>query len=745
MTSTVPDPAEAAVAQQAALTGGASFWSTNEAGTTAAFTLHDGPHGLRKQTGETDHLGIGESVPATCFPPAVGLAQTWSTALAGEVGAALGRECRAENVGVLLGPGVNIKRDPRGGRNFEYFSEDPYLTGELGAAWVNGLQAQGVGASVKHFAANNAENDRMRASSDIDPRTLREIYLRGFARIVAAARPWTIMCSYNRLNGVRVSEDRWLLTEVLREQWGFDGVVVSDWGAVRDRVAAVAAGVDLAMPGPDPRGAERITAAVARGELPAASVEQAAGRVAALSARIAAARRQPAASADRDAHHALAARIAAHAIVLLRNENALLPLRPATPAVVIGEFARTPRYQGGGSSHVNPTRLDIPLDEIRRVAGADLPFAAGFTTDGSGDAGALRREAVELAGSAEVAIVFLGVDAGQESEGFDREHIDLPGEQLTLLREIAAVQPNIVVVLSHGGVLRLTPVAELAPAVLDGALLGQAGGTAIAEVLYGVVNPSGKLAETVPARLADVPSYLEFPGEFSHTRYAEGLFVGYRWYDARAIEVGFPFGHGLSYTTFGYSDLRLTNTADGLTATVAVTNTGDRAGREIVQFYAGLPGSAITRAVRELKGFAEITLDPGQSADVTVTIRREDLAYWNIRTDGWVVEPGDYEIAAAASSADLRLRGTVTVTGDTVPVTVDADTTLGELLADPAAAAAVVPLLQEMMPADRDPAPLGMDLARMVMSIPLGMLAAFAGGDATELVEQIRKAVAAND
>ncbi|WP_019925113.1 glycoside hydrolase family 3 C-terminal domain-containing protein [Nocardia sp. BMG111209] len=741
MTSTVPDhTGDSAVAQQAALTGGASFWSTREVGGTAAFTLHDGPHGLRKQTGETDHLGIGESVPATCFPPAVALAQTWSVASAGEVGAALGRECRAEGVGVLLGPGVNIKRDPRGGRNFEYLSEDPYLTGELGAAWVNGLQAQGVGASVKHFAANNAENDRMRASSDIDPRTLREIYLRGFARIVRAARPWTVMCSYNRLNGVRVSEDRWLLTEVLRGEWGFDGVVVSDWGAVRDRPAAVAAGVDLAMPGPDPGGDERIVAAVARGELPAAAVERAAGRVAALSARIAAAG-APEAGFDRDAHHALAARIAARAIVLLRNENELLPLDRAQSAVVIGEFARTPRYQGGGSSHVNPTRLDIPLDEIRRVAGSEVPFAAGFTTDGSGDAAALRREAVELARSAEVAVLFLGVDAGQESEGFDRDHLELPGEQLTLLREIAAVQGNIVVVLAHGGVLRLTPVTELAPAILDGALLGQAGGSAIAEVLYGVVNPSGKLAETVPARLEDVPSYLEFPGGFSHTRYAEGLFVGYRWYDARGIEVAFPFGHGLSYTTFGYTDLRLESGEDGITATVAVTNTGTRAGREIVQFYAGLPGSAHTRAVRELKGFAEVTLEPGQTADVTVAIRREDLAYWDIRIDDWVVEPGDYEIAAAASGADLRLRRTVTVTGDTVPLSVDGDTTLGELLADPAAAAAVIPLLQQMMPADGGGTALGMDIARMVMSIPLGMLASFAGGDAGDLVDRIRTAV----
>ncbi|MCX4098496.1 glycoside hydrolase family 3 C-terminal domain-containing protein [Nocardia sp. alder85J] len=741
MTSTVPDP-DPVITQQAAATSGASFWSTKQLDSAAAFALHDGPHGLRKQTGTTDHLGIGESVPATCFPPAVGLAQTWSVALAREVGAALGRECRAENVGVLLGPGVNIKRDPRGGRNFEYLSEDPHLTGALGAAWVTGLQEQGAGASVKHFAANNAENDRMRSSSDIDPRTLREIYLRGFERIVRDARPWTIMCSYNRLNGVRVSEDRWLLTDVLRGEWGFTGAVVSDWGAVRNRPAALAAGVDLAMPGPDPRGDERIVAAVAAGELPAATVARAAGRLGELSARIAT---QPGVPVDRDAHHALAARIAAHAIVLLRNENALLPLDPGRSVAVIGEFARTPRYQGGGSSHVNPTRLDIPLDEIRRLAATEVPFATGFTTDGGGDAAALRREAVDLAAAASVAVLFLGVAAGQESEGFDRDHIELPADQLTLLREIAAVQPDTVVVLSHGGVLRLAPVARLAPAILDGALLGQAGGTAIAEVLYGVVNPSGKVAETVPARLEDVPSYLEFPGEFSHTRYAEGLFVGYRWYDARAIEVTFPFGHGLSYTSFEYSDLRLTTTGAGLTATVAVTNTGSRTGREVVQFYAGLPGSAITRAVRELKGFAEITLEPGETADVAVLLRREDLCYWDIRTESWLLESGDYEIVAAASSADLRLRGTVTVIGDTVPLSIGEDTTLGEVLADPAAAAMVVPLLQQMMPAGGEQTALGMDLARMMLSIPLGMLASFAGGDGPDLVEQIAKAVGTPD
>ncbi|MGY1773159.1 glycoside hydrolase family 3 C-terminal domain-containing protein [Blastococcus sp. SYSU D00813] len=724
---TTPDPI--APADAAALSSGASFWTTTAVGDTASFWLTDGPHGVRRQAGSPDHLGLAASEPATCFPPAVGLAQSWDPELAGEVGAALGRECQAQGVGVLLGPGVNIKRDPRGGRNFEYLSEDPVLTGTLAAAWVRGVQGEGVGTSLKHFAGNEAEHDRMRASSDVDERPLREVYLRAFQRVVEQARPWTVMAAYNKVNGVYATEDRWLLTDVLRSEWGFDGVVVSDWGAVSDRVAAVAAGLDLTMPGPDHDGDAALVAAVADGRLDHAALQRAGRAVADLAARVAAGRR-PEATFDADAHHELARRAAARCVVLLRNEDAVLPLGPQRSVAVVGEFAEQPRYQGGGSSHVNPTRVDVPLEELRARLG-EVAYARGFTTDGSGDADALRAEAVETARASDVAVLFVGLAAKQESEGFDREDVELPADQLQLVREVAAAQPRTVLVLSHGGVVRLAPVVDLVPAVVDGGLLGQGGGAALADVLTGAVNPSGKLAETVPQRLQDVPAYLDFPGGFSRHRYSEGLFVGHRWYDARGIDVTFPFGHGLSYTTFEVGGLRLTAADEGVTATVTVTNTGDRAGREVVQFYVGVPGSAVQRPVRELKGFAGVTLEPGESREVTVLLRRADLEHWHPKAQRWVLEPGEYAVWAGVSSRDLRATATVAVAGEEVRLPVTDETTLGELMADPEAAASIAPMLGAFGQAG-DGEVLGMDMARMLGSIPLGRLRAFGGARTAE-------------
>ncbi|MGI5120077.1 glycoside hydrolase family 3 C-terminal domain-containing protein [Marinactinospora thermotolerans] len=717
--------------ERAALGSGADFWTTKAVGPVPAISLTDGPHGVRKQTGASDHLGLSASIPATCFPPAVGLGQSWDPELVERVGAALGDESQAAGVNVLLGPGVNIKRDPRCGRNFEYYSEDPLVSGVLGAAWVKGLQSRGVGASVKHFAANNAEHDRMRSSSDIDPRTLREIYLRAFQRVVEEARPWTVMCSYNRINGTYAGENAWLLTSVLRDEWGFDGVVVSDWGAVRDRVASVAAGLDLEMPATGGVSDARVVAAVAAGELDAAAVDRSARRVARLAARAAEGAREGA-TFDVDAHHALAREAAGRGVVLLKNDGALLPLAPGGSIAVIGEFAQAPRYQGGGSSHVNPTRLDVPLDEVRRLAGdGDVSFSPGFTTDGSGDAEALRAEAVRAAAAARTAVVFLGLAARQESEGFDREHIELPREQVELLEAVVRAQPRTVVVLSHGGVLRLAPVAELAPAILDGALLGQAGGGAIADVLFGVVNPSGRLTETVPVRLEDSPAYLSFPGEHGHVLYGERIFVGYRWYDARGLEVTFPFGHGLSYTEFTYSGLELAPSEAGVAVRLTVSNTGTRAGREVVQVYAGLPASEVARAPRWLAGFAGVTLDPGESRTVELLLRREDLAYWDVRQDRWVVEGGDYVISVGASSRDLRLTGTVALDGDGVRPPLTLESTLGEVLADPVAG----PVLMEAMSGSALPgvagdegADLGMDMQRMMASIPIDRMVAFSGG-----------------
>jgi len=727
--------------QKAALGSGADFWTTKAVGDLPSIMMTDGPHGLRKQGEATDHLGIGASLPATCFPPAVGLAQTWDPALAEAVGAALGRECQANDVQVLLGPGVNLKRSPLGGRNFEYFSEEPLLAGVLGAAWVRGLQAEGVGASLKHFALNNQETDRMRSSSDVDPRPLRELYLRAFQRVVQDAAPWTVMCSYNRVNGVQVAHDPFLLTRVLREEWGFSGVVVSDWGAVADRVASIAAGLDLQMPGGDPGPDAAVVEAVGSGRLAPEALGASADRVARL-VRTAHASRVEGATVDEGAHHELARAVARRAIVLLKNDDAVLPLAPAGAIAVIGEFARTPRYQGGGSSHVTPTRLDVPLDELRAAAPeAEISFAAGFTVDGTGARPELEAEAVQIAAAADVAVVFLGLDAAQESEGFDREDIELPAEQLALLEAVVTAQPRTVVVLSHGGVLRLAPVAALAPAILDGGLLGQAGGGAIADVLLGAANPSGRLAETVPVRLQDTPAYLSFPGEDSHVRYGEGLFVGYRWYDARELDVAFPFGHGLSYTTFAYDSLALSSEPEGIRVRVTVSNTGDRAGREVVQAYASLPGSAVQRPVRWLAGFGSIELGPGESGEVEILVERRDLEHWSIALDRFVLEGGSYRIEVGASSRDLRASGEVELAGDAVRAPLTMDSTLGEVLAHPVAGPIVAQQLGALPMAAGDAPALGTDMMRMMASIPIGRIVAFAQGQVTR--EQLEQLLAA--
>jgi beta-glucosidase len=735
---------------RAALGSGRNFWTTKAAGDVPSITVSDGPHGLRKQAEAGDHVGISGSLPATCFPPAAGLGQSWDPELVERVGQALGQECQAEDVQVLLGPGINIKRSPLGGRNFEYYSEDPLVSGTLGAAWIRGVQREGVGVSLKHFALNNQEHDRMRASSDVDPRPLREVYLRGFRRAVTEAQPWTVMCSYNRVNGVLASQDPFLLTQVLREEWGFRGVVFSDWGAVHDRVAAVAAGLDLQMPGDGGAGDAEVVAAVQAGLLDPAVVDRAAGRVAELSRRGRAEHRDGV-TYDRDAHHALAREAAGRSIVLLRNEGALLPLGQTGSIAVIGEFARTPRYQGGGSSHVNPTHLDVPLEAIREAAGAAaVTFAPGFTVDdGDGGDRDLAAEAVAAAAGASTAIVFLGLGPDQESEGFDRTDIELPAEQLELLAAVAAAQPRTVAVLSHGGALRLSPVVRSAAAILDGALLGQAGGSALAEVLFGAVNPSGKLTETAPARLADTPAFLDFPGEHQHVRYGEGLFVGYRWYDARDLEVTYPFGHGLSYTSFGYGDLSLAADGDAIVATVPVTNTGGRPGREVVQAYVAVPGSAQVRVPRTLGGFAGVELGPGETRDVMIRIERTELEYWDIRVDRFVLEPGRYQVWAGSSSRDLRASATVELTGETVRLPLTLESTLSEVLAYPAAAAVITEAMTGLLPAgDGDGASagdgagdgggLGVDTLRLLADVPVERLTGLSGGSVTrDQLEQL--------
>lgn len=709
-------------AEQAALTSGLDMWHTTPVGDVPSITMTDGPHGVRKQAADAKDLITGE--PATCFPPAVALGSSWDPELVRRVGVALGEECLAMGVSVLLGPGINLKRTPLGGRNFEYYAEDPLLTGVLAVEWVKGLQSTGVGASLKHFAVNSQETDRMRVSADVDERTLRELYLRAFQRVVREARPWTVMCAYNRVNGVFASEHHWLLTEVLRGEWGFEGVVVSDWGAVVDRVAAVAAGLDLTMPGPDPAGDRALEAAVADGRLDPDALKASAARVEALVRKSV---RPADATYDEAAHHALAREAAGRSIVLLRNEGGLLPLaREGTSVAVVGEIANTPRYQGGGSSQITPTRLDDALTEIRALTSAPVTFAPGYAVDGDTDE-ALLAEAVGVAAAAQVAVVFIGT--AHETEGSDRAGIDLPAGQLALVERVAAANPRTVAVLSNGAVVRTSPWDAAVPALVEGWLLGQAGGGALADVLFGVVNPSGRLAETIPLTLADHPSYLDFPGEAGHVRYGEGIHAGYRGFDARGQEVAYPFGFGLSYTTFSYGEASAAVVDGGVEVRVAVTNTGRRDGREVVQVYASRPGSKVRRAPRELKGFANVAITAGETADVVVRIPRDDLAYWDPWLGRWAVEGGGYLFAVAASSRDVRASVTLALEGDDTRRPLTADSTLGEWLEDPKGAEVLMAAWAEASTGD-DPAASALadpQVFTFLASLPLQRLTAFAG------------------
>jgi beta-glucosidase len=689
----------------------------------------DGPHGVRKEASEPGQ-GILASEPATCFPPAVTMGSTWDPELVGRVGAALATECQAKGVSVLLGPGINLKRTPLGGRNFEYYAEDPLVTGVLGAAWVRGLQSGGVGASLKHFAVNSQETDRMRVSADVDERTLREMYLRAFERVVRQAQPWTVMCAYNKINGVYASQHHWLLTEVLRGEWGFEGLVVSDWGAVTDRVAAVAAGLDLTMPGPDPAGDAALVAAVQNGTLDASVLDTAAGRVLALVDRALAAA-DPSATFDIDAHHALAREVAGRGIVLLKNDADLLPLSDNASIAVIGEFARTPRYQGGGSSKINPTRLDNALDAITASTSATVAFASGYHLDGTRDE-RLITEATGAAAAADVAVVFAG--STQETEGLDRTGLDLPSAQIELIERVAAANPQTVVVLSNGAVLLTTPWDRTVPALVEGWLLGQAGGGAVADMLFGRINPAGRLTETIPHRLADHPSYLDVPGEAGHVRYGEGVHVGYRGFDAREQDVAYPFGHGLSYTTFTYGTATASAVDGGVEVRVPVTNSGTRDGHEVVQVYASLPASRVRRAPRNLAGFATVAIGAGQTIEVAVRIDRDDLAYWDQQLGRWAVEGGEYHLAVGASSRDLRTTVTVAVDGDDTRVPLSADSTFGEWLADPKGGEVLGQAMAAMASGDSGNAAMmaDPDMLMFLASVPLRRLASFPGSPITE-------------
>jgi beta-glucosidase len=685
-----------------ALTTGAGYWATHAVPDIGlrSLRLADGPHGLRVQNDDDpDHLGIGRSARATCFPPAVALASSWDQELITRVGAALGAEARAAGVDVILGPGMNLKRSPLCGRNFEYYSEDPFLSGVLAGAAVSGIQSQSVAACIKHFAANNQETDRQRVSADMDERTLREIYLRGFQIAIRNASPWTIMTSYNRINGTYASEDSWLLTTVLRDEWGFDGVVISDWGAVHNPVASISAGLDLRMPGrqDDPRPA----AALASGELS----EESLNRVTEAMVRLADRTRPDGnpAPVDYDAHYDLVRRAAAESAVLLTNDGTLpLSFSADKGVVVVGELAQTPRFQGAGSSLVNPYQSTSILDALSgraSAAGTDLQFAPGYALDGQPN-GVLLQEAVDLSRDAGTVILVLGLPPAAEAEGRDRETLSLPQAQIDLLRDVAgATQGKLVVALMNGSAVTTNAWRDDANAIVEFWLTGEAQGDTVADVLLGDVNPSGKLAETVPVRIEDTPAYLNFPGEHGHVRYGEGIYVGYRYYDARGLEVEYPFGHGLSYTQFTYSSLTLTPTLTGdptaFAAEFTVTNTGDRAGAEVAQLYVTDRGSSLDLPPQELRGWSKIRLQAGESRRIVIAVTREDMQHWSPAVRAWIYEGGLATVSIGSSSRDIRLSGTAYIPGHPVKPELTPFSSFGEWLDHATAGGKIRSLLDE--------------------------------------------------
>ncbi|MEU8139066.1 glycoside hydrolase family 3 C-terminal domain-containing protein [Streptodolium elevatio] len=729
------DPAALSLEQKARILTGRDHTTSHPVreADVPSIVLVDGPHGVRPPQTAADHLGINESLPATCFPPAVAVGSSWDPEVAAQVGEAVAREARTYGIDVVLGPGVNIKRSPLCGRNFEYYSEDPLLSGVLAGAHVRAMQSAGVGASLKHFAANNQENDRVHVSADVDERTLREIYFPAFERVVTDAKPATVMCSYNRINGVFAAENRWLLTEVLRDEWGFDGLVISDWGAVHDRVAALTAGMDLAMPMDWGVGEAAVLAAVGAGELDESVVDRSVRRILALAAKATGAEATSSGTTedfDVDAHHALARQLAAECAVLLKNDGGTLPLAADARIAVIGAFATAPRYQGGGSSHINATRTDAALDAIRGLASSPdaVRFAQGFTLKCTDEA--LREEAVAAAREADVAVVFAGLAEADESEGYDRETIDLPAAQVEVIRAVAAEARRTVVVLSNGGVVSLEGWHDDVDAILEGWLLGQAGGGALADLLFGAANPSGRLAESIPFRLADNPSYLNFPGELGHVRYGEGVMVGYRHYTSIALPVRYPFGHGLSYTTFATDQLEATLTGDD-TAEVAVTvtNTGTRAGKHVVQVYVATSAGPVRRPARELRAFTKVALEPGESRRVAFTLDRRAFAYYNVEQSGWAVAGGEYTIQIADNAVDVTAEAVLTLPGDapeTQPLTIESS--LGEWLAHPVVGPELTARLSTAAPApkDEEEAEENARLLRMAAPMPMSQFFLYA-------------------
>ena len=654
--------AQMTLEEKASLCSGETAWSTQaipRLGVPSIF-MTDGPHGLRKAEG----FDFTNSVPATCFPTASGLASSWNKELVKRVGEALATESQANDVQILLGPGINMKRSPLGGRNFEYFSEDPVLSGKIAAAFINGVQSKGVGTSLKHFAANNQEFERMSNSSVVDERTLSEIYFPAFEIAVKEAQPWTVMCSYNKLNGVYASENEYLLTDILKKKWGFQGFVVSDWGAVNDRPLGVAAGLNLEMPASGGFNNKKIVDAVKKGTLSESKLDEIVIETLAITLK-AKDSHQQGIVVDKAKHHTLAREASGESIVLLKNSNSILPLKASAKKVaIIGAFAKKPRYQGAGSSQVKPTQVENAFDELQKLAkGTTFSYAEGYTSAGDTNA-TLLNEAVKNAKSAETVLLFAGLPDVYESEGYDRANMDLPAGHNQLIEAIAKVNKNVVVILLNGSAVS-TPWKKEVAAIVEAYLGGQAGGGAIADVLTGKVNPSGKLSETFPMRLEDTPTAIDFPSKDGVANYGEGIFIGYRYYDKKKIEPNFPFGFGLSYTTFSYSDIKANMTSakdsDAITIAVKVKNTGKVAGKEVVQLYVHEQDAALSRPENELKHFEKIALAPGEEKTVQFQLTSRDFAYYSTNAHDWIVKSGQFDIRVGSSSRDLPLQQTLDI------------------------------------------------------------------------------------
>ena len=679
--------AQMTLEEKAAMCSGADFWHTEavERLGIPASMVSDGPHGLRKQDQRGDHLGVNDSIKAVCFPAGCGTAASFNRDLLREMGETLGNECQAEGISVILGPAVNIKRSPLCGRNFEYYSEDPLVASEMAGALIQGVQSKNVGTSIKHFLANNQETRRLSSDSRVDERTLNEIYLAAFEGAVKKAKPWTVMCSYNKINGTYAAQNHQYLTGTLREKWGFDGYVMSDWGAVNNRVEDLKAGLDLEMPSSLGANDKLIVGAVLSGELDESVVDTAVERILNIVFRYEE-NRDKNAVFDKDKDHETARKVAEETIVLLKNEG-VLPLSEAQKVAFIGQYAKTPRYQGGGSSHINSHKITSALDAS---AGMDnIIYAQGFDDKEDKTNEKLLAEAVEAARGAEVAVIFAGLPDKYESEGFDRKHMAMPAYQNELIEKVAAVQPNTVVVLHNGSPIEM-PWVDKVKGIVEAYLGGQAVGGAVCDILFGRVNPSAKLPETFPIKLEDNPSYLSYIGEGDMVEYREGIFVGYRYYDKKKMDVLFPFGFGLSYTTFEYSNLtvdkeRMKDT-DTMRVSVDVTNTGAMTGKEIVQLYVADKESTVIRPVKELRGIEKVELQPGETKTVTFTLDKRAFAYYSVNIHDWHVETGEFDILIGKSSRDIALTKTVNVESTVkLPFVYTTDTTMGDVKKDPRA------------------------------------------------------------